>query len=891
MNLASALTSRYERDRDEKDLKVAIEASQSCIQHTPASSPQRAGRLDALAGVLICRFRLLGDERDINCAIASIDEALDLECVSISTKRKCLNNIAIALRLRFELTGNDDDLDRAIVMSDSAMSDLPENSPDRCLYLNTIASCLRLKYDRTGDTTFLQSAISTLEPIFPAAENHPSESDFRITLANALSRLYEHTESIDHLNRAIKHLEDAETRLDSVQYDPIYHNSLASALLKRFEKQPSTDDINKAVESARVALDLAGTSSPGDRSIYLNTYSTALQARRLDNDAKQAVKAGEEAVGLTIESHPNWGTFQFNLARAFRCLSEQEEEDMYLKKAVGAYEEVVHLDSASPALRIMAAIEAVNLFARVYPSGAYTMLRTAVEQLAKASQRTLKRIDQQYTLSKFSGLACAAAAAALEAKEPVYEAIRLLELGRGVMTGYRLDTRTEIDALQEKDPSLAADFKRLRDEIDSQPVEISQITSNSTSAGFALAKAIKRDSLSKEFDSLVNKIRLTVSGFENFLQGPSLEELKKLAGPGPIVFLNVAMQRCDALILHDDKPRVLPLPTEMAKVAEKAKIMKTLLRDLNDETYLQAGEQLREILVWLWNSITGPVLDSLGFKGSRKANAALPRIWWISCGLLSFLPIHAAGDHKKRSIRTVLDCAISSYTPTARLLKHARERATMNRIEDLEILFVAMPETPDKAPFPSLEAEISVVRSALPSLRVLPKPTKETALSSLKSANICFLGCHGEWEERDPSKSRLLLRDWRQDPLTVANIIDLKLEHGHFAFLSACQSAGNPNFDLLDESIHLTAAFQVAGFSHVVGSLWKVRDLYAPMVAEGVVGSMMESCHGQVSFDKGAAGLHKKMKILRETTRRIPEIQCEFPPDPLVWAPYIHMGA
>jgi hypothetical protein len=539
----------------------------------------------------------------------------------------------------------------------------------------------------------------------------------------------------------------------------------------------------------------------------------------------------------------------------------------------------------------MAAIEAVNLFAFVYPSGAHAMLRTAVEQLAKASQRTLKRIDQQYTLSKFSGLASAAAAAALEAKHPVYEAIRLLELGRGVMMGYQLDTRTEIDALQDKDPNLAADFKRLRDEIDSQFVGISQITPVRESEGFGLAKAIKRDSLSKKFDSLVDKIRTTLTGFENFLQGPSLEELKELAGPGPIVFLNVAIQRCDALILRDGEPRVLRLPVKLAEVEKKAKNMKTLLHGLNDETYLQASEQLREILAWLWTSIAGPVLKYLGFKGSRKANAALPRIWWIPCGYSSFLPIHAAGDHKRRSFKNVLDCVISSYTPTARLLKHARERASKHTAENPEVLFVAMPETLDKAPFPSIEEEISVIRSALASLRVLSQPTKENTLLALKSAHICFFGCHGEWEERDPSKSRLLLQDWEQDPLTVGDIIGLKLEHGQFAFLSACQSAGNPNLDLLDESIHLTAAFQVAGFSHVIGSLWKIRDCYAATIAEGVAGSMTRSSDGQVSFDELAAGLHKKVRIVRDATREIPEIPCEFPPDPLVWAPYIHMGA
>jgi hypothetical protein len=56
-----------------------------------------------------------------------------------------------------------------------------------------------------------------------------------------------------------------------------------------------------------------------------------MQARRRDNDAKDAVEASTEAVEHTPESHANWGTFQFNLSRALRGLSERAEEDMNLE--------------------------------------------------------------------------------------------------------------------------------------------------------------------------------------------------------------------------------------------------------------------------------------------------------------------------------------------------------------------------------------------------------------------------------------------------------------------------------------------------------------------------------------------------------------------------------
>ena len=43
---------------------------------------------------------------------------------------------------------------------------------------------------------------------------------------------------------------------------------------------------------------------------------------------------------------------------------------------------------------------------------------------------------------------------------------------------------------------------------------------------------------------------------------------------------------------------------------------------------------------------------------------------------------------------------------------------------------------------------------------------------------------------------------------------------GDPAFLAACQTVDNPNTSLVDEGIHIASAFQVARFTHVVGTMW-----------------------------------------------------------------------
>jgi CHAT domain-containing protein len=56
----------------------------------------------------------------------------------------------------------------------------------------------------------------------------------------------------------------------------------------------------------------------------------------------------------------------------------------------------------------------------------------------------------------------------------------------------------------------------------------------------------------------------------------------------------------------------------------------------------------------------------------------------------------------------------------------------------------------------------------------------------------------------------------------VASLADVQPHRAQLAFLSACQTARNPARDLLDEAIHLASAFQLAGYPHVVGTLWSV---------------------------------------------------------------------
>ncbi|MQY31867.1 CHAT domain-containing protein [Nocardia aurantia] len=69
------------------------------------------------------------------------------------------------------------------------------------------------------------------------------------------------------------------------------------------------------------------------------------------------------------------------------------------------------------------------------------------------------------------------------------------------------------------------------------------------------------------------------------------------------------------------------------------------------------------------------------------------------------------------------------------------------------------------------------------------------------------------------------------DPLTVAALAEIHLDHARLAYLSACETALTTDARLLDEAIHLASAFQLAGYPHVIGTLWTIADQTTVQIA------------------------------------------------------------
>jgi len=164
-------------------------------------------------------------------------------------------------------------------------------------------------------------------------------------------------------------------------------------------------------------------------------------------------------------------------------------------------------------------------------------------------------------------------------------------------------------------------------------------------------------------------------------------------------------------------------------------------------------------------------------------------------------------------------------------------------------------------------------------------------LATLPHQQIVHFACHGVPSEI-PLKSSLLLKDWQEKSLTVADIIALNINSAVFAYLSACHTSRIKNSKLLDESLNISSSIQLSCYPSVVSTLWKVLDEESVAVAKSVYAYMLrKGTRGRLNAEQAAEALHWTIRELRDKTRKIPGLRRTVHSDPLIWAPYIHIGA
>lgn len=211
---------------------------------------------------------------------------------------------------------------------------------------------------------------------------------------------------------------------------------------------------------------------------------------------------------------------------------------------------------------------------------------------------------------------------------------------------------------------------------------------------------------------------------------------------------------------------------------------------------------------------------------------------------------HAAGDYSSQAgpYENTPSYVISSYTPTIKTLRYARERDARNAKSEKtkqKLLIATMPEIPDQDPLPGTTKEALSVRLAMEktyAVKSLLSPSAGDVLNSLEVYDMVHLGCHGMPDPEAPSRGCLIFQK-KADEDSSETVEDRPTEHQssaidlrrvRIAYLSACLTAENNGKKLATEAIHLASSFQVAVFADVIRSMLSTKDNVSIDVAKGL---------------------------------------------------------
>jgi len=834
---AKEQSARYRETGDIAYLEESVRLRQQVLEATPNGHPHRYMELSNLGLVLTLLYRQTEDSAPLADAASALREAVTLAPPGHRDRAVCLSNLGDALDLMFDQTGGLDLLEEAVQAQRDALAATSPRSPLRATLLVSLGLGLRKLFEQTRDPDVLAEAIQTMRQCL---ETTPRPAHLRALylslLGLSLGDLFEETGELDVLVESVQAHRDSVALIptDNWEHGPFLfghtRSSLGLSLIALYEQN-------------------------GDQAVLAEARDVWIEA------SGSGAQLGPE---FQIASHRMLGSIYAMTGDAHRALAHYE-------KSVGALPQLAPRRLASP--------------------------------------------DRRRQLGRVPGLAEEAASIAITVGRPE-RAIELLEQARGILLGEAMGARGDVTDLQALDGTLAAEFDHLRAGIDAadlaspdpfdyamDPPLIRSVDSDvfERSDSHEAARKITEERLRlvTEWDGLLTRIR-DVPGLETFLLPVPIERLRAHASEGPVVFVNVGDFRCDALILTSDASnpvRVVPLPAVTGQeITRRANSLDEAVEAsvAGSPVERRRGQQeLSGILEWLWDAVTAPVLEELGFRSAPEPHQKWPRVWWCPVGKMALFPLHAAGYHgdiAEAAIdtphiqrRAVLDRVVSSYTPTVRALQYARQSRSIpaGRASD-GALIVAMPETPQASALPGAQAEADLVSRLIPGSKILSAAyaTRENVLAALPHYRIAHLSCHGISDLRNPASSRLLLHDHADSPLTVASLASLRLTGAELAFLSACSTSGTSQ-NLIDEAVHITAAFQLAGYQNVIGTLWPVLDEAATLITEQFYTRMTNAGAGETRSVETARILHDATRDLRNQYSHLPTL----------WAGFVHAGA
>jgi CHAT domain len=899
---------RFQNGGQLSDMEESCEILKKAIKCAPPREPKLVFWLGKLAFMFLEGYEKSGNVAYLYEAIRASEQGMS--AVTHGTDNDdlaaLLENYADGLQARSRRNGSMEDLAVSIDLTVRAIATTTKLEEKIC-YQTNLGNRLEDRFDRMNRTEDLNEAVKvTTSALESTTEDELRTATIKHNLGVKLLKLSGVYGQDAYFDQALTLLLQAVKSIPAITQVPaLWLNSVTGAFRAQYSQHKREEDLRGAIQYATLAL----KNTPGyhpEKPYFLVNLAWLLRERaeltRERADLEQAVSISEEAAKALPAGHVMEAEVLWNLGRLYRLqgtfdfggyfslvVDNVRWRPPWEESAMEYFRTCLDSQNGEPLVRMAAALSLMEIYRerKEFTLGVEVGKR-ALDILNMQNTRSLDRNDQERQISKFSDVAVETCSLSLQAGDDPANALEVLEMGRGAILGLMIEDRSDISELSAGYPEHAASFNKLREEV-RQPVRVGVEVSSQHELLF------RRDRLAQELNQCLRAIR-NLPGQERFLRGPTARQLQEYAVDGPIVIVNVADGRSDAILISQSSIRSL----ELQKL-EKGEVTDWIEREpTRYRTKRERGPKnllCRKFLEWLWTVCVAPILGNLDLLDSTSSSSTkLPRIWWIGAGLAAFLPFHAAGVHSPGSTENTYSKVISSYTPTIKALGYAKERAWFVqklRTEYPELLIVSMPTTPkvgnQAVANLNVADELRAIHDAVTpkySAVSLIQPSSKDVLAHLANCDLAHFACHGVSETKDPSNSYLILQQAGKEPnfppvadkLTVQEISQSVLGRARIAYLSACSTAENRSQQLADEVIHLASGFQVAGFPHVIGALWPSDDGVCVKIAETFYQKIAAS-HPAEDRDIASA--------LRDA---VMNVRARWPLQPLLWAQYIHMG-
>ena len=795
----------------------------------------------------------------------------------------------------------------------------PHGHPYKARHLCNLGLSLRVRFQRYGELGDLEHAISMLrDAVDMTPDGHPEKPRRLISLGNSFYARFNRLRELVNLEDAISTFRGANDLTSHDHPDkPNQLNSLGIAFLIRSGHLGELIDLEHAISTLRDAVDLTPHGHPEKPRRLRNLgLSLVVRFKRLGelSDLKRSLLILRDAVDLAPRGHPDRPGHLCSLGATFRVRFEHFGDFSDLERAIALFSHATSDPNGPIRDRVHASQSWISCARRMHHHSVLHAYSIAISLLPRLAWIGFSLTDRYAELTQSTDVVREAAAAALGSGFPE-TAVEWLEQGRSIVWGELFQLRSAYEELSSVHPEHARRLRELSvalEHVGTTRENVSALSEQTSGAarrptGSMQQEADRHRALAIKRDKLLAEIR-GFPGFEQFLLHKEFSQLRASAHSGPVVILNAAESRCDALIVLADVDHVIHVPLPNFTFQRSAGLQNMLERLLGHARAIPLDNRegisatlhavsWESLLSILWKGVVKPVLDALAFSVryvacsefisdhssvSEQTLGDLSRIFWCPTGPFVFLPIHAAGfygtQHSQPGHR-VSDFVVSSYVPILSILTLSPNPGAPPG-NDLRLLAVGQPPSDGQSPLPGVDMELrhirQVIRDSTSTQTTLVESsvgTVEEVLALMKGADWVHFACHGI---QDAANSGLCLADRRR--LKLSDIIMLSRPRGGLAFLSVCQTAMGDE-RLSDEAIHIAAGMLFAGYGGVIGTMWSISDKLAPDVARDVYEQLFGN-GTRPDYRDAARALHDAIGRVRESG------SASFH----TWLPFIHVG-